>query len=86
VQELALAGSQVAATTTPRRPTASVAHLPPQATACSNFDEFLPSQVQRESNVNQSLQSLHSVHIISRTKINLNYKKPRTFFNKRDRS
>jgi hypothetical protein len=45
------------------------------ATACSNSDEFLPSQVHHESNASHGLQSLHSVHIIFRMKINPNSKK-----------
>jgi hypothetical protein len=45
----------------------------------SNSGEFLSSQVHRKSNFSQSLQSLHPVHAISRTKINPNpSKNPKT--------
>jgi hypothetical protein len=43
--------------------------------ARSNFGEFFPLQVHRESNVSHSLQSLDSIHVISYMKINLNFKK-----------
>jgi hypothetical protein len=45
------------------------------AATCSNFDKFLPWQVHREMNVGHSLQSMHLIHAIFHSKINLNSKK-----------